>query len=207
MLCTGTHSFEGAVHSNGVIAQTQRPTDSISINMCLRHISIANPAGTALAGRHLFQFVLLQIVALERASLGMEMTNGDKNMRLFSTRALAVAFVVVSWNLSAPAVNAQVQPPSPSLSDPSPNIPDQKLEAAAVALERVASLKRNYQEQIEAAAPSDRERIANEANNALQKAVTDQGLSVEEFNSIIVVAQNDPQIREKLLRRIPPSSK
>jgi Domain of unknown function (DUF4168) len=57
------------------------------------------------------------------------------------------------------------------------------------------------------AAPSDKERIANEAMDALTKAVTDQGLSVEEYGSILEVAQNDPDIREKIRQRIRPSAK
>ncbi len=89
----------------------------------------------------------------------------------------------------------------------SPNIPDQKLDAAAAAIERVASLKQDYQQRIAAAAPSDKERIANEAINALAKAITDQGLSVEEYDSILEVAQNDPEVREKIRQRIRPSAK
>jgi Domain of unknown function (DUF4168) len=33
----------------------------------------------------------------------------------------------------------------------------------------------------------------DEAVNAIEKAVTDQGLSVEEYDSILKVAQNDPR--------------
>ena len=47
------------------------------------------------------------------------------------------------------------------------------------------------------AAPADKERILNEAVNAVAKAVTDQGLSVEEYVSFLV-AQNDPDVREKI---------
>ena len=36
------------------------------------------------------------------------------------------------------------------------------------------------------------------------KAVTDQGLSGGEYASILVVAQNDPTVREKLIKRIAP---
>ena len=122
-------------------------------------------------------------------------------------RPTAAALLIAVGLLSVPAANAQVQSPSPGLSDPSPNIPDQKLDAAAAALGQVATIKENYQQQLEAAAPSDRERIVGEANNALVKAVTDQGLSVEEYNSILVVAQNDPEVREKILQRIRPSAK
>ena len=134
----------------------------------------------------------------------------------------AAALLIAVGLLSVPAANAQVQSPSsglsdqspdisdqkldavPGLTDQSPNISDQKLDAVATAIERVASLKQDYQA---AAAPSDKERIANEAVNALAKAVTDQGLSLEEYDSILEVAQNDPEVREKIRQRIRPSAK
>jgi hypothetical protein len=77
----------------------------------------------------------------------------------------AAALLIAVGLLSVPAANAQVQSPSPGLSDQSPNISDQKLDAVATAIERVASLKQDYQQRIAAAAPSDKERIANEAIN------------------------------------------
>ena len=102
----------------------------------------------------------------------------------------------------APAANAQVQSPSPGATDQPSNIPDQKLDAAAAAVQRVTTLKQDYQQRITAAAPADKERILNEANSAMVKAVTDQGLSVEEYNSILEVAQNDPGIRAKIRQRM-----
>ena len=80
-----------------------------------------------------------------------------------------------------------------------------KLDAAAAASGRVVSLKQDYQQQIAAAAPADKERILDEAVKALSKAVTDQGLSVEEYDSILEVAQNNPDVREKIRQRIRPS--
>lgn len=43
----------------------------------------------------------------------------------------------------------------------------------------------------------------SEANEAITKAVTDQGLSVEEYGRIIQVAVNDPDLRRKILERLP----
>jgi hypothetical protein len=36
----------------------------------------------------------------------------------------------------------------------------------------------------------------------MKKAVTDQGLTVEEYTDIVNVAQKDPAVRDKLLRRL-----
>jgi hypothetical protein len=119
----------------------------------------------------------------------------------------AAVLIIGTGLMPLAAANAQVQPPSPGLSEQTPNISDQKLDAAAAAIEQVASLKQDYQQRIAAAAPSDKERIANEAMDALTNAVTDQGLSVEEYDSILEVAQNDPDVREKIRQRIRPSLK
>jgi predicted TIM-barrel fold metal-dependent hydrolase len=128
-------------------------------------------------------------------------TKEAKSMQIF-TRSIAAVLLIAGGLLGIPAANAQVQPPAPGASDKSANIPDQKLDAAAAAIERVASLKQDYQQRIAAATPADKERILNEAVGALKKAVNDQGLSVEEYDSILEVAQNDPDVREKIRQRI-----
>src|SRR5262245_36426198 len=120
---------------------------------------------------------------------------------------------VSAWLLSAavlaaavPAASAQEQqgqPPAASPSEPSQHIPAQKLDAAAAALNQIAALKDNFQQRIDQSAnPDEKRQIATEANSALVKAVTDQGLSVEEYTAIIVVAQSDPVVRDKILQRL-----
>ncbi len=123
-----------------------------------------------------------------------------------SMHTLAAAVLTAAWLLSIPAATLHAQSALPGSSDQTQNIPEQKLDATAAAIKQVASVKENYQQQIEAAAPSDMKRIAEEVNSALVKAITDQGLSVQEYNSILVVAQNDPEVREKIVQRILPSA-
>jgi len=75
--------------------------------------------------------------------------------------------------------------------------------AAAAALQRVVDIKQDFEQRLAAANDSDKRHLLDEANLALTKAVTDQGLSVEEYTAIMVVARHDPQVREKLLQRLP----
>src|SRR3954471_23475947 len=121
---------------------------------------------------------------------------------------LAVVILGGLWHFGViPTANAQAQAPGAGPSDQAPRLPnisDQKLDATAAALERMTSIRQDYQAQISKAEPAEKERIVVQANSALEKAVTDQGLSVEEFNTIIVVAQNDPDVRDKILQRIQP---
>ena len=66
---------------------------------------------------------------------------------------------------------------------------------------QVRDIQQSYQRKIEAA-PSDKQRLTIEANDSMAKAVTDQGLSLDEYNSIISTAQNDPVVRKKLTQRM-----
>jgi uncharacterized protein DUF4168 len=134
-------------------------------------------------------------------------------MRLL-LRSPAVAVLAAAWLFSVPAANAQgeqsppsAQSPAPGTTGAAPNLSDQKLDAAAAAALRVAAIKQDYQQRIAAAPPSEKERIAEEAIGALSKAVTDQGLSVDEYTSILEVAQANPEVREKIRQRIRPSDK
>ena len=128
-------------------------------------------------------------------------------MRLL-TRSLAAAILTAGCYLSIPTVNVLAQSPPPGPSTSAPDLSDQKLSATAAAMERVVSLQKNYRQRIaEAEAPAEKERIVAEANNELTKAVTEQGLSVDEYTSILDMAQDDPEIRDKLLQRIRPSDK
>jgi FtsZ-interacting cell division protein ZipA len=137
---------------------------------------------------------------------------GRKNMRLW-VQLLTGAMLAVA----VPAANAQEQKQSPAPSPSQPKqavpdqkqaIPDQKLDAAAAALDQISSVKENYQQQIEKSAePAEKQRLVDEANKAMVKAVTDQGLSVEEYTAILVMAQSDSGVRQKILDRLRPSNK
>ena len=120
-------------------------------------------------------------------------------------RALTATALVTAWTVSISAAPAQTETPAPT--QQAPNIPDQKLDAIAAALDQVISVRESYGQRLQKAPESDANRIADEAKNALVKAVTDQGLSVEEYNSILVVAQNDPDVRKKIVQRMRPPAR
>jgi len=118
-------------------------------------------------------------------------------------RSIAAALLAIACLV--PAASAQQAPPPPAATEPAPDLSDQKLDKAAAALNQVANVKNDYQKKIESAPDTDKERIVSEANGALVKAVTDSGLTVEEYNSILVVAQADPTVREKIFQRLRPA--
>jgi hypothetical protein len=108
--------------------------------------------------------------------------------------------------MNPPLGRPQAQTPSFQTPSPSASISDEKLNAAAAVLGQVATIRQSYESEIAAAPPSDKQRLAKERIDAFKKAVTDQGLSVDEFDSIIRIAQNNPTFHEKLIQCIPNSS-
>jgi hypothetical protein len=117
-------------------------------------------------------------------------------------RLCAAAVLAAAWQISGPVAIAQDQSAAPSdqsttgVAPPSQNIPDEKLDKAAAALQRVAKLQDDFQQQME--------RLAEQAREAAAKAVSEQGLSVEEYSQILETAQKDPDLRAKLLQRVNP---
>src|SRR6266481_445204 len=166
-------------------------------NPCPRADSVSR-TGTALANR--CYPTLVRISRLKRAGSRVE-----TEMRVF-TRSLAAAILTAGCYLSIHPVNVLAQSPPPGPSTSAPDLSDQKLNAVAAALERVASLRNDYRQRIaEAEAPSEKARIAAEANKELTKVVTEQGLSVEEYTSILDAARDNPEIRDKLFQHVRPS--
>jgi hypothetical protein len=119
-----------------------------------------------------------------------------------SMRALAAAVGAV-WLAAAPVAVAQTQAPAPAPAQPAQAIPDEKLDKAAAATVQVATLSREYRQQLAVAPQSDKQRIVDEANAAIEKAITDQGLSLQEYSSIMEEARNNPEVHQKILERLP----
>jgi hypothetical protein len=127
-------------------------------------------------------------------------------MRSRVNRLTAMA-IAAAWLCLVPAAIAQDQSPasgseSPQNTSPAASITEQKLDAVATAAKTVVSVKSQYRQKLENAAPADQANIANEAQAALEKAVTDQGISVADYQAILEVAQTDPELRAKILQRI-----
>jgi hypothetical protein len=56
-----------------------------------------------------------------------------------------------------------------------------------------------YEQKLAQAPVAEKERLVGEANNAMENVVTDQGLAVDEYTTILELAQNDPIVRTSWL--------
>jgi len=103
--------------------------------------------------------------------------------------------------LAAPAA-AQHRWIAPDFASPSASITERKLDAVAAAMTAMAMVKHGYRQMMASAAPADRQRLASEAQSALAKAVTDQGISLADFRGILEAAEGDAELRGKILKRL-----
>jgi Domain of unknown function (DUF4168) len=122
------------------------------------------------------------------------------------TRSLVATILTAGCYLSIPIVDVVGQSPPPSPSTVAPDLSDQKLNAAAGVLKRIASLQEQYQQRI-AEEPAEKERIMAEVHDEFTKAVTEEGLSVEEYASILDAARDNPKIEDEILKRLRSSDK
>jgi hypothetical protein len=131
-----------------------------------------------------------------------------------TSRFIAIGFAAASF-LLIPVANAQTQPASPPSSTTAPDatapdarakaadLSDKKLDAAAKAVKQVSAVSDTYKKKL-AATPdkAEKERLLDQADKDVTKAVTDQGLSVDEYMAIMKVAENDSTVRTKLIDRL-----
>jgi len=114
----------------------------------------------------------------------------------------AVALSAASALVAPISYAQQKSSDTPPAASPA-NIPDHKIDAVAAAAKRVVVIGDSYEQKLaKAAGDSEKEKIVNEANQAITKAVNDEGLTVDEYVSIMKVAQDDPTVRDKIVQRL-----
>ena len=101
----------------------------------------------------------------------------------------------------ANARNQSASPPpssSPTIPDTTPgatikpsDMTDKKLDATAAAVKKVSTVSESYKKKLAQAPNAEKDKIRDDADSDVTKAVTDQGLSVEEYLGIMKVARND----------------
>jgi hypothetical protein len=80
-----------------------------------------------------------------------------------------------------------------------PAIPDQTIGKAGAALHDVAKLQEKYQGQMDSASPEQKKGLSEQANAEAVEAIQSHGISVQEYTSVMRTAQNNPQVKQRLL--------
>lgn len=80
------------------------------------------------------------------------------------------------------------------------NVPDGMVRKAGAALRNVSQIQNDYSQRVQGAKTQDeRQQLITQARSAEVNAVTNQGLSLDQYNQILQLAQADPTFRQRLL--------
>ena len=129
--------------------------------------------------------------------------------RILLSGLSALAIVTGTVLGAANAQDAAPQTPPPAEAAPqteapaaaAPAMDDTKLKSFAVAFLEVTKVTESYKPQIEAASGNaeDQQRLQQEAGEKMVEAVNSaEGISVDEYNTIIQAAQTDPDLAQKI---------
>jgi hypothetical protein len=115
---------------------------------------------------------------------------------------IAVAFLGTTAVVPATA-QQQPQPEGNATSGKTLNIavPDETVARTGAALKQVAKVKSIYGPKVDAAStPDERAQLSNQEMEAARTAIGAQGLTIDQYDNVMELAQADPTLRERLLK-------
>jgi hypothetical protein len=118
-------------------------------------------------------------------------------------RVIPAAFggMLLATALALPLAAQQSAPPSPGTpTAPGAALPDETVSKAGAALRQVTVIRQTYTPRI-ASASSDKEKqsLRQQAMDEAAKAVNDQGLSIDQYNQVMRLAEADPSLEQRLV--------
>jgi hypothetical protein len=122
-------------------------------------------------------------------------------MRRFLIVAGVALGLAPALALAAPDQMSPAQTPASRATPNAPgaSITDGTIGKAGAALRDVAKLQEKYQGKMESATPEQKQGLSEQANAEAVQAIQSHGLSVQEYSSVVRTAQNNPQVKQRLL--------
>jgi hypothetical protein len=94
--------------------------------------------------------------------------------------------------------NATPQAPGATTQQGQPS--DATVQKVGKALRSMATIRQEYTEKAQSAnSPDQQKELTDQAQSSMVKAIGDQGLSVQQYNQVVQMAQADPGLKERLL--------
>ena len=76
---------------------------------------------------------------------------------------------------------------------------DMMVQKVGTALRHVAMIRQQYSQRTQSVNSQQRQTLTDQANKDMLKAIRDQGLSVQQYDQAIQMAQNDATLKQRLL--------
>jgi hypothetical protein len=83
------------------------------------------------------------------------------------------------------------------------DVPDQMVTKMGRALAEIAQLEQELADRVDTVeSEADKQQLAEQADRAITDAVTDQGLTITQFNQVVRAADEDPALRDRITAAI-----
>jgi len=126
-------------------------------------------------------------------------------MTEFRTAVLAAAFVATAAmpglaQQRAPGTAAPPTPGAPGAAIQQSDLSDAMVHKVGAALRQTVTIRQKYAEQAQTTkSEQQQEALTAQAQTEMLQAISDQGLSVQQYNQVIQMAQADPNLKQRLL--------
>jgi hypothetical protein len=145
--------------------------------------------------------VMQPTAARRRSACGTTQDTEDAMGRIqFAVALTAALAVAVPMRLAAqePSNGASGTPAAPAAG--SASVSDATIAQVGKALRKVEEIRQTYAQRIQAATSQDQQQgLSQQAAAEAQQAVRSQGLSPQQYNDVIRLAQNDMGLRKRLI--------
>jgi hypothetical protein len=122
-------------------------------------------------------------------------------MTVFRSSAIAAALMATAalpaLAEQSPTTNAvpQMQGAAPQQGE----LSDALVHKVGAALRQTAVIRQKYAERAQSMNPAQQQQLTGQAQSEMMQAIGDQGLSVQQYNQVLQLAQADPTLRQRLM--------
>jgi Domain of unknown function (DUF4168) len=122
--------------------------------------------------------------------------------------AIRMAAMAATIGISAAAVPAAAQqsgrnntsPQAPGAAAQQGQLSDATVQKVGQALRSMATIRQEYTAKAQSTKSQEQQKdLTDHAQSDMAKAISDQGLSVQQYNQVIQMAQADPNLKQRLL--------
>ena len=125
-------------------------------------------------------------------------------MNVLRAAAIAAALSVVP---ALPSVAETPNRPAPQQdAAPQPQVQPQQgqmsetmVRKVGTALRHVVAIRQQYAQRAQSTNPGKQEALSGQAESEMVRAISDQGLSLQQYDQVIQMAQADPALRQRIL--------
>lgn len=125
-------------------------------------------------------------------------------MTVFRSAAIAAALTatVALPALAEQSPTSNAAPPlqgrAPQQGEPS----DALVHKVGAALRQTTTIRQKYAERAQSMTPAQQQQLTGQAQSEMVRAISDQGLSVQQYNQVLQLAQADPTLKQRLLSAV-----